>query len=102
MPNLSCSVTCCGHNDNKMCTLNSIDVSGGGTSENTCCNNFTREQSFKNSSTCGSKKTHIYCQAMDCKYNDECTCVADNIDISTCCSDSSCEDTRCSTFVKRA
>lgn len=102
MPNLSCSVTCCGHNDDKLCTLNSIDVSGGGSSDNTCCQSFTRDHRTKNMSGNASYKTNIYCQAMDCKYNDECTCVADTIDISTCCQDSSCEDTRCKTFVKRS
>ena len=101
MPNLTCTVTKCGHNENKLCALNSIDVSGGGEKDNTCCNNFTHDQSMKNHATNATSSTHIYCQAKDCKYNDENVCMADSIEVSPCCSDNSCEDTRCSTFVKQ-
>lgn len=101
MPNLSCTVTKCGHNEDKLCVLNSIDVSGGGEKDNTCCNNFTHEQSFKNHACSPTKETHIYCQAKDCKYNDECVCMAEKIEVSPCSSDCQCEDTRCSTFTKR-
>lgn len=100
MPNLTCTVTKCGHNEDKMCTLNSIDVSGGGSKENTCCNNFTHSESFKNASNSASPATHIYCQAKDCKYNDECVCMAEKIDI-TPANNGSCEDSKCNTYMKR-
>ena len=103
MPKLTCTVTKCGHNEDKLCSLNSIEISGGESKENTCCNNFTHEHYATNSSHSASPTTHIFCQAKDCVYNDDCICVAESIDVKNCTSDDecSCKDTKCNTFKKK-
>ena len=35
MPKLSCTVTKCGHNEDKLCSLNSIEIAGGEKKDNT-------------------------------------------------------------------
>ena len=101
MPNLSCSVSNCSHNDNCLCNLNSIDVSGGGSKANTCCNNFTESQGFSNCSCSGSPETNIACQAKDCTHNNNCSCDADRVDVCSCGQSCNCHDTECTSFVKK-
>ena len=101
MPNLSCGVCTCGHNDDCMCNLSSIDVSGGASKDNTCCNNFTTSTTASNCACHAAPETHVYCQAKDCVHNNDCTCRADSIDICSCGSECTCHDTKCNSFQQR-
>ena len=103
MPKLSCTVTKCGHNEDKLCSLNSIEVAGGEKKDNTCCINFTHEHYVSNSSHSATPITHTFCQAKDCIYNNDNICMAESIEIKSCGAgeDCTCKDTKCNTFKKR-
>ena len=100
MPNLSCSVTNCKHNDNNLCALDSIKISGGNRKEGTCCESFVEANGATNHAHDASVPTHVYCLAKDCVFNSECDCVADSIDICRCTSKCQCHDTECHSFTK--
>lgn len=100
MPSLSCTVYNCRHNDSKLCNLNTIDVSGGATRENTCCSSFIESSGTSNCSGSGFPETNISCKAHDCTYNENCSCHADNVDVCSCGSACDCHDTECNTYTK--
>ena len=101
MPKLCCAAYNCSHNENSLCNLNSIDVSGGVTPEDTCCNSFSTSSSASNCAGCACAETNIGCEAHDCKHNEGCSCHAENVDICKCGSGNSCDNTECSSFAKR-
>lgn len=100
MPNLSCSVTRCKHNNNNLCMLNSIKISGGDTKEGTRCDSYAESDGATNYTGEADVRTHVYCLAKDCDYNNDCDCVADGIDICTCSSGDGCKETECHSFTK--
>ncbi len=101
MPSLSCTVENCAHNKNRQCCLSNIQV-GGRTAEvtdETCCDSFA-PQSAKNVQGTVIENPHVTvsCEATKCRYNDNCECHADCIDICgepDCCD---CRSTECATF----
>ncbi|WP_310604676.1 DUF1540 domain-containing protein [Anaerosporobacter sp.] len=100
MPSLLCTVSSCRYNDEKLCSLNTIDVSGGATKENTCCSSFSEASGSSNCTGCGTSETSIYCQAHDCTHNGNSTCHADSVDV---CSDGhacECKETACNTYAQ--
>lgn len=104
MPDLSCSVTHCKHNSNHLCILDSIKISGGNSKEGTCCESFVEAgtaENATNKSVEASAKTHVYCTANDCTFNDECDCRADGIDICKCSSNCCCHETECHSFTAK-
>lgn len=101
MPNLSCSVYKCNYNDDRLCRLNMIDVSGGERIENTCCSSFSESSGATNCSGSAIPETSISCKAHDCTYNEDCKCHAETVEVCTCRSGSSSHDSECSTFSKR-
>lgn len=104
MPNLSCSVTHCKHNSDHLCILDSIKISGGNSKEGTCCESFVEAgtaENATNKSVEASAKTHVYCTANDCTFNNECDCRADGIDICKCSSNCSCHETECHSFTAK-
>lgn len=101
MPNLSCSVYNCTHNDSKLCNRHTIGVSGGATKENTCCSSFIESSGTSNCSGSGSPETNIACKAHDCTYNEDCSCHADHVDVCSCGSACNCYETECHTYSKR-
>lgn len=104
MPDLSCSVTHCKHNSDHLCILDSIKISGGNSKEGTCCESFVEAgtaENATNKSVEASAKTHVYCTANDCTFNDECDCRADGIDICKCSSNCSCHETECHSFTAK-
>ena len=100
MPNLSCSVTKCKHNSDHMCVLDSIKISGGDCKEGTRCDSFSEGNSAKNQTGEVAERTHVYCLAKDCNFNNSCDCVADSIDICPCNTGSCCDDTQCRSYTK--
>ncbi len=109
MPRLGCSVGECSYNSSGYCALNSIDVSGGGSKDTTCCSSFVAKNngamnSIENEYQNVTAYSDISCEAQDCIHNDNCECNADSIDICHCGSSCNCDssrDTECSTFYKR-
>ena len=101
MPNLSCTVTQCKHNNGNLCMLDSIRISGGNSKEGTCCDSFVEAGNATNHSGDAQARTHVYCTATDCTFNDDCDCKADGIDICRCTSNCSCHETECHSFTAK-
>lgn len=99
MSGINCTIGECQHNQNCQCCLESISVSGGGTSSNTCCDSFSKGSGFQSSNETPCSCHSIACEAHDCVHNDNCECHADNISVCACSSDCNCDDdTQCSSF----
>lgn len=97
MPKLKCGVSNCGNHAEGCCCLGKIDVSGGATSENTCCNNFIEQSGATNASLTPNEALNVSCSANDCTHNKNSECCADSIDVAgagAC----NCSDTQCSSF----
>ncbi len=104
MTNLACCVNTCVHNENRLCCLKEIEVSGKGAlnSDMTCCCSFAKEKgAAANALHCGpEKKTGIKCSVENCAYNQHCYCTADSVDIIGAKAATS-GQTECSTFKQR-
>lgn len=104
MTNLGCTVCTCVHNDNKLCCLKEIEVSGKGAinSDMTCCSSFAKEKGAASNVLHGAaeKATGIKCDVENCTYNHHNYCTAESVDItgSKACN---CGQTECSTFKQR-
>ena len=103
MPQLKCMVKTCAHNQNCLCSLDSISVGGNQakTAEETCCDSFKEKtQRYTNSMKGDEKATEtcsVTCQANDCVYNKNCRCQAGNVNVQgtgAC----NCSQTKCATF----
>lgn len=101
MTNLKCSVENCVHNSKHLCEMNSIDVKGRSAeeAEGTCCSTFRDDNgsTARNSIQNARLETNVDCSAEACKYNENCFCVAESIDICGCGASKS-EKTECATF----
>ena len=113
---LSCSAINCVNNMSGLCSASTIHVLGSGahTSNETMCNTFAEKgiknafinlpnmnvvgevrQIFKNDSI--EMSPGIKCEAINCKFNEDRVCHADNVQIHGPGAESS-EGTRCETF----
>lgn len=102
MPELKCTVQTCVHNKQFLCNLDKIQVGGNQakTPRETCCDSFQERKSDTYTSDVteqASALTNIDCEAVECKYNENCNCHAGKISVegSNACQ---CESTECATF----
>ena len=104
MNNLGCTVKTCVHNEDKLCCLKEIEVSGKGAlnSDMTCCSSFAKEKGAVANvlHETPNRKTGIKCDVENCTYNSHHLCTAENVDISGS-KASTCGQTECSTFRQR-
>lgn len=99
--NCTCTVTNCIHNSDRCCCKSEILVDGSSAKdkEATCCSSFDRRHgdSFRNSYETPDKKLRIECNAVQCIYNANRYCSADQVDINGS-SATDAAGTQCSTF----
>ncbi|OUP85448.1 hypothetical protein B5F07_04715 [Lachnoclostridium sp. An169] len=110
MPELKCTVQTCVHNNQFLCSLDSIKV-GGENARNpqeTCCDSFqerkegggymnSMQNSMHSSMHAASDCACVDCKATQCMYNENCECHAGKISVEGgSASDSS--GTECATF----
>lgn len=124
MPELKCTVQTCMHNQNYYCTLDKIQVGGNSAqrAEETSCDSFQERGGAQTNSFGGSYSNFqsnsysgaagmgmgnstgsasacscVDCQAVQCKYNDNCHCNAGKISVEggNACQSS---QTECATF----
>ena len=104
MTNLGCTVKTCVHNEDKLCCLKEIEVSGKGAlnSDMTCCSSFANEKGAVSNALHESpeRKTDIKCDVENCTYNHHHCCTADAVDISGAKAVNT-GQTECSTFKQR-
>ena len=104
MTNLGCDVKTCVHNENKLCCLKEIEVSGKGAlnSDMTCCSSFVKEKGALANALRGNAEpvTGIKCDVENCSFNHHHYCTADSVDI-TGAKASTCGQTECATFKQR-
>ena len=101
MPELKCTVQTCVHNNQFLCSLDSIKV-GGENAKNpqeTCCDSFQerRDGSYTNAMKEASDCACVDCSATQCMYNENCQCHAGKISVEGG-SASDCSGTECATF----
>ena len=101
MPALVCSAQKCIYNNAMYCGKGDIKVGGEDAKvcQDTCCSSFEerRTESAKSSVGSPSADIDIKCEAENCKYNENCACRADHVDIAgagAC----ECHETECVTF----
>ena len=101
MPALVCSAQHCVYNNAMYCSKGDILVVGENAKEcqDTCCESFQerRQESARSSMGSPSAKIDIKCEAVNCKYNNQCICHAQQVDISGAAA-CKCEETECVTF----
>lgn len=112
MPELKCTVQTCKHNQNYYCTLDKIQVGGNAAKkpEETCCDSFAERGgaggasysnaaygAYTDSAGSASACSSVDCQAVECRYNDNCHCHAGKISVEggNACQSS---ETECATF----
>ncbi len=104
MTNLECTVKTCTHNENKLCCLREIEVSGKGAlnSDMTCCSSFLENKGNAKNAFSGEPElaTGIKCDVENCTYNDHHVCTAKAVDIVGC-NACNCGQTECATFKQR-
>ena len=104
MTNLGCTVKTCVHNENKLCCLKEIEISGKGAinADMTCCSSFVKETGAASNalSQNAERATGIKCEVENCTYNHHHYCTADCVDI-TGAKAATCGQTECSTFKQR-
>ncbi len=106
MPGISCDAYKCVHNCDGGCNLSSLKVDGQTHTKNcecTSCENFEEKTcACKDACTCEypCECTDVDCSAVNCIYNDERICTADNINVGNPDSEKSCE-TQCDSFIKQ-
>lgn len=110
MPELKCTVQTCMHNQNYYCMLDQIQVGGNSAkkAEETSCDSFQEKAAggmgdYKNAAekayggSASSGCSCVDCQAVQCKYNDNCRCSAGKISVEGGNAGSS-SQTECATF----
>ena len=104
MTNLGSTVKTCVHNEDKLCCLKEIEVSGKGAlnSDMTCCSSFAKEKGAVSNSLheAPERKTDIKCNVENCTYNHHHYCTADVVDITSAKAVNT-GQTECSTFKQR-
>ena len=94
MTRLKCSVKNCMYNEDHLCAKNDIMVGGQDASKpnETRCDSF-RERTDSMSNSVGSAKpeTSVGCHAQNCRFNEDCKCIAGS---NACC----CSETECASF----
>lgn len=104
MTNLGCTVKTCVHNEDRLCCLKEIEVSGKGAlnSDMTCCSSFAKEKGAVSNALHGApeRKTGIKCDVENCTYNSHHYCTADSVDV-TGAKATTCGQTECATFKQR-
>lgn len=104
MANLGCTAKNCVHNDQKLCCLKEIEVSGKGAlnSDMTCCSSFCGQKGAVSNALHKEpeRATGIKCDVENCSYNHHHYCTADTVDI-TGAHACNCGQTECSTFRPR-
>ncbi|ARP49881.1 MULTISPECIES: DUF1540 domain-containing protein [Caproicibacterium] len=106
MTKLQCSVCDCSNNSDNCCCRPDIMVSGKCACghEQTSCADFEKKDSSgsaQNSRGCSipNPQMHVRCEAEKCVYNQHGDCSAENVDVSSCDSQTTCKsDTECKTF----
>ncbi len=105
MAKIRCEAKGCSFNSDGGCRLDTIRIEGENaeTCDETLCDSYTdrTEHGFVNCtpSECACNNCEVECEAQECKYNSDCTCTADRIDVggeNACCS----SETECKTFKK--
>ncbi len=104
MTKLGCSVTTCLHNADLLCCKKEIEVEGqdAKTSDCTCCGSFHEKSgdSFKDSSESPNTHLDVKCEAVNCIYNTDRFCQAENIGIAGN-GATQAKQTECATFKMR-
>lgn len=101
MPALVCSAQNCVYNNAMYCSKDDILIGGEKATvcQDTCCESFEERKRENVRSSMGSPSidTEIKCEATKCKYNGDCVCHADHVDISGAAAHSR-RQTECVTF----
>ena len=101
MPALVCSAQNCVYNEAMYCGKGDIRVGGEGAKvcQDTCCESFHERKWDNVRSSVGSPSAEIQikCEAVHCKYNKNCDCHANKVDIAGVAA-CRCEETECATF----
>lgn len=102
MTDLACKVkNCIFHSSDNYCERDNIKVGGCSATDckSTCCTNYERgtRDKFFNSCGCGTAKTEISCEAVNCRFNKENRCVSKHIDVKPV-KDTGFGDTECASF----
>lgn len=101
MPALVCSAQNCIYNNAMYCSRGDIKIGGETATESreTLCESFQERKRDNARSSMGtpSMETDIKCEACHCRYNQECVCHADHVDISGVAA-RRCGETECVTF----
>lgn len=104
MPGLICSAQSCVYNNAMYCSRGDIQVGGENAKvcQDTCCESFQKRKCEQTLCSVGISSTHasIKCEAENCRYNENCACHADHVDIAGAAA-GSCEETECVTFEDR-
>ncbi len=103
MPALVCSAQNCLYNNAMYCSKGDIKVGGehAKVCQDTRCESFHERRHDHAVSSMGtpSAQIDVKCEAVHCKYNEDCLCHANHIDISGAAA-CRCEETECVTFDK--
>ena len=101
MPALVCSAQNCVYNNAMYCGKGDIKVGGEHASvcQDTCCASFQERKRESARSSVGNPSTRIdiKCEASNCRYNDDCICHAEHVDIAGAAA-CDCGETECVTF----
>ena len=101
MPALVCSAQNCIFNNAMYCGKGDIKVGGeeAKVCQDTCCTSFEERKRDSAKSSVGSPSTiiEVKCEAENCKYNDDCICRANHVDIAGAAA-CECGETECVTF----
>ena len=104
MPELKCGVVTCVHNKQNYCELDSIEVIGSSAqvSEQTSCGSFVERkgEQYGNATKDVLPTSDIVCQAVECKYNNNCECHAGKISVEGSQANVA-QETECATFTKQ-
>lgn len=101
MPALVCSAKNCMYNNAMYCSRGDIQVGGEEATacQDTLCESFEERKGDSLKSSVGTPSVHseIRCEAGHCRYNQNCRCHAEHVDISGA-SAHCCDETECVTF----
>lgn len=104
MPGLVCSAQSCVYNNAMYCSRGDIQVGGAQAKvcQDTCCESFRERtgENARNSMGSPSMTAEIRCAAEHCRYNKQCVCHAEHVDIAGAAA-CRCEETECVTFEDR-
>ncbi len=103
MARISCEVYNCEYNCDGGCRLDTIKVEGedATVSDETACESYTdrNEKGCVNCTpaSCACNNSEVECDAVECKYNDDCYCTADRIKVGSSSAHRK-DETECMTF----